>query len=688
MFRLAIRPGASCPMAVRSAVARMSFRGYAKVRQDWDGSGQFVKRHTKAVPKAAPAGSVAVNAGAASPASTSKPITTETKPVVQPIEKTGTTTGKTGTNPEAQPVVGAGAGAGAGAGTSTQPVAASPAQPVSSSSGAQPVSASGSGSGSGSNSNSGYTSGKRHRALRIALVVGGIGVVLFLTSDLAHHIFIAYERIAVVTVATIRCFKLYKDTLDAEYASDAERNAALSRCHEKAAAITYKAVRRNGGIYIKLGQHLSALTYLLPKEWTDAMIPLQDQCPRSSMDEINKMFESDMGTTIDAMFSEFDPNPVGVASLAQVHVARLRDTGEKVAVKVQHPSLEEFVPLDVYVTLIVFRLMERVFPEYPLLWLGDEMQNSIYVELDFTKEAANAENTAEDFMGRRRYTGLRVPGIKRAEKRILIMEHVAGARLDDFGYLERHHIDPGQVSVCLSHIFNTMIFAPGVALHCDPHGGNLAIRYLPPDERTNGFNFEIVLYDHGLYRNLPLLMKRQYSHFWLAVLDKDIDAMRHWAHEFAGIDGGIKFEIFAAAITGRAPEVALNFDISKSRSDDEISHIQSRLNHEDGVLEGLMEILSTMPRLVLLILKTNDLTRNLDEGLHNPLGPVRTFLILASYCARTVFDESMARLNDQYSKVSLVGNFKRMVTWWRYQARVSQLYVYDIVTMVRNAVGM
>ena len=180
-------------------------------------------------------------------------------------------------------------------------------------------------------------------------------------------------------------------------------------------------------------------------------------------------------------------------------------------------------------------------------------------------------------------------------------------------------------------------------------------------------------------------MKQEYSHFWLAVLDNDIPAMRYWAEEFAGITEDIKFQIFAAAITGRAPEVALNFDMSKLRLEDEISHIQLRLNQEEGILEGLMEILSTMPRLVLLILKTNDLTRHLDEGLRNPLGPVRTFLILAKYCAKTVYDEAMDGLRDQYSLWLVVGNLKRLGTWWAYQTRCSQLYIYDLLLWVKNA---
>lgn len=675
----------------RSAINlnRQSVRWLPKVRKDFAGDGLFVKRHSgpkpslaltiKATPK--PALFVAKPATTINTAKVATPETELTPPKAEdqlppPKLEDELPPPKLEDElpaPKAQDFLPPATGKASPTAT-TQSAKASPSTPP-------PPPPPNSGNSSGSKG----SSGKRHPYLKWGLIIGGTGVVLFLTSDLARHIFICYERCAVVAVAVARNFKLYKDCLGAEYPNDEAYREALSKTHKKAAEITYKAIERNGGIYIKLGQHISALTYLLPPEWCETMIPLQDRCPRSLMEEIENMFKHDMGVLINEMFSEFDPNPVGVALLAQVHVARLRLTGEMVAVKVQHPLLSEFVPLDVYVTNIVFRAMERFFPEYPLLWLGDEMQQLIYNELDFTKEALNAENTAEDFKGRARITALRIPKIVLAEKRILVMEYVAGARLDDYAYLQQHNIDPAQVSLCLLHIFNTMIFVPGIGLHCDPHGGNLSIRHVPAKESTTGFNFEIVLYDHGLYRTLPLVMKREYSHFWLAVLDNDIPAMRYWAEEFAGITEDIKFQIFAAAITGRAPEVALNFDMSKLRLEDEISHIQLRLNHEEGILEGLMEILSTMPRLVLLILKTNDLTRHLDEGLRNPLGPVRTFLILAKYCAKTVYDEAMDGLRDQYSLWLVVGNLKRLGTWWAYQTRCSQLYIYDLLLWVKNA---
>ncbi|KAI5964304.1 uncharacterized protein KGF55_002246 [Candida pseudojiufengensis] len=512
----------------------------------------------------------------------------------------------------------------------------------------------------------------------IGIGIGLTGTIFFYTNDKFKHSILTIDRVGVVVLAMTRCFALYKETLGKEFSTPEERQQALSKTHKKAATITLKALEKNGGIYIKLGQHLSALTYLLPPEWTETMIPLQDKCPRSSVEEIEKMFETDLGLKLSDIFIEFDPNPIGVASLAQVHIAKLRSNGEKVAVKVQHPSLKEFVPLDVELINMVFNLMYKVFPEYPMTWLGEETQNSIFTELDFTKEAENSKRTAEHF---KNFEFLKIPKIIQDNKRILIMEYVSGARLDNLKYLKDNNIDPSKVSTCLTHIFNDMIFTPDVGLHCDPHGGNLAIKSTP--EKKGGYNFEIVLYDHGLYRDIPLQIKRDYSHFWLAVLDNDVPKMKKYAKSLAGIEGEQKFKIFISAITGRTPEAVLNNEIKKKRSANEVFEIQSQINDDNsGILEDLMDILSNMPRMILLILKTNDLTRHLDENLQSDLGPERTFLIMANYCAKNVYDEKNDIINTQDKGIKWV--IERSLNWFDYHKRLASLFIYDIILKFRN----
>lgn len=189
----------------------------------------------------------------------------------------------------------------------------------------------------------------------------------------------------------------YRKTLNQETESPEERSKAIKACHKRCAERTLRVLEKNGSIFIKLGQHLSSMGYLLPLEWTTTFIPLQDRCPVSSIESIGEMFLADTGKPIDELFSSFEPEPIGAASLAQVHIGTLKDSGQKVAVKVQHPALAEWVPLDLALTRFTFSMLKRFFPEYDLEWLSKEMEFSLPQELDFRMEADNANRASEYF---------------------------------------------------------------------------------------------------------------------------------------------------------------------------------------------------------------------------------------------------------------------------------------------------
>ncbi|KAH3673559.1 hypothetical protein WICMUC_003666 [Wickerhamomyces mucosus] len=510
----------------------------------------------------------------------------------------------------------------------------------------------------------------------------GIPTILYIADEEfkenTKFVYHSFNRISTATIATIKCFINYKIVLSKNFENKEDYYNNLSKCHLNSANITLAALEKNGGIYIKLGQHISALTYLLPKEWTDTMIKLQDQCPKSDIVEINEMFQTDLNQSIEDIFQEFDPNPIGVASLAQVHIAKLKN-GDQVAVKCQHPSLKEFVPLDVTLTKIIFKALGKFFPEYPLTWLSDELNSSIFAELDFNNEAENSRNTSKYFQNFQKLTALKIPDIIQASKRILIMEYVKGERLDNLQYLDDNHISRSEVSSCLSHIFNNMIFTPGVGIHCDPHGGNLAIRAT----ESGSHNFEIILYDHGLYRHLSKQMRVDYSHFWLSLIDNDHEKMKYYAMKFSNIDEN-EFPLFTAAITGRDIQNAMNFKIDTTRSDKEIEVMKNSIAENDLLIK-LMRILAKVPRVVLLILKTNDLTRHLDECLQNPLGLKRTFLILSNYCAKTVYQDGLEVASNETSIWKKF--FLYFTNWWDYNKRTNQLFVYDFYQSIKNCIS-
>ena len=336
-------------------------------------------------------------------------------------------------------------------------------------------------------------------------------------------------------------------------------------------------MEKNGSIFIKLGQHLSSMGYLLPIEWTETFIPLQDHCPVSSYESIQEMFLKDTGAHISEHFETFAPQPIGAASLAQVHIASMKGSGERVAVKVQHPALDTWVPLDVALTRFTFSALKRFFPEYDLEWLSSEMEASLPQELDFALEGKNAMITKEHF-SKMHGSPLVIPGVVWGQRRILVMEYISGHRLDDLDFLDSNGIDRDEVSAALARVFNEMIFGD-TPLHCDPHGGNIAIR--KNNARKRKHNFDIILYDHGLYRDIPKQLQRNYARLWLAVIDADEPSMRKYAYEVAGIEDN-QFPLFASAITGR-DYISATKAVVSTRTDQEKEVISDAMG--DGLLQ-------------------------------------------------------------------------------------------------------
>lgn len=184
------------------------------------------------------------------------------------------------------------------------------------------------------------------------------------------------------------------------------------------------------------------------------------------------------------------------------------------------------------------------------------------------------------------------------------MQYVTGHRIDDLNFLDSHHISRDEVAAALARIFNTMIFSPNAPLHCDPHGGNIAITY--NESRKYPYNFDIILYDHGLYRRIPKDLQCSYAKLWLAVLDTDESRMRKYAHEIAGITDE-QFPLFASAITGRDYR-AVTKSVSQTPQDEQEKQAISDALAE-GMLQQLIQLLGKVPPIILLILKTNDLSK-------------------------------------------------------------------------------
>jgi ubiquinone biosynthesis protein len=256
----------------------------------------------------------------------------------------------------------------------------------------------------------------------------------------------------------------------------ARRGAAGDRFSGALGATLVDVGTRLGATFIKVGQIASTRADLLPRALVDELARLRDQVPPFAFDEVRRTVERELGRPLDALFSDFEPTPVAAASVAQVHRAVWRATGETVAVKVRRPDILERVRLDRAILLFVGRLAERVAPSLRLVSLAEAIEtfcNAVEAQIHLSNEAANNRRFTANFVGD---GDVHFPRLvpEACSDAVLTMEFVEGVHEQDLearGLDVARIVDAGMRAVC------RMIFSHGF-VHADLHQGNL--RFLPP----------------------------------------------------------------------------------------------------------------------------------------------------------------------------------------------------------------
>ena len=290
----------------------------------------------------------------------------------------------------------------------------------------------------------------------------------------------------------------------------AERNR--SDLHKKNARRIVRMILDLRGVFIKIGQLISALTNFLPEDFRVELEGLQDRVPNRPVSEIRSRIKHELGADPSELFASFDDEALASASLAQVHRARLHD-GRAVAVKVQHRGIEEVVPLDLKAIHRIFRLLARFVGIQGLDAALKQFESVIMDELDFEQEARNIEAVAANFVDDRR-VGFPEVISDRSSSRILTTTFVPGAKVTDLQALAEMGIDRADLAERIVDAYCRMIFSDGV-FHADPHPGNIIVQ-------RDG---SIVFIDFGAVARLTPEMKNGIPHVMLAILRSDREAL-------------------------------------------------------------------------------------------------------------------------------------------------------------------
>ncbi|MGO0121818.1 ABC1 kinase family protein [Desulfothermobacter acidiphilus] len=249
------------------------------------------------------------------------------------------------------------------------------------------------------------------------------------------------------------------------------------------------ALTELGPTFVKLGQFLSTRIDLLPEEYIQELCLLQDALPPLPTEEITRVIEQEFGCPLDSLFSHFDPDPLGSASIAQVHRARLL-SGEEVVVKVRRPRVMEVVQTDLAILGRIARWAEKHTPWgkiYPFGEMVEEFGRSLREECDFTIEALHAETFRRN-LSRFEHTFIPRTFPEYTRPAVLTMEEVKGIKLSDLKALDEAGLDREELAHHFAEIFLHQVLIDGF-FHGDPHPGNL---FALPGNRVAWIDFGIV----------------------------------------------------------------------------------------------------------------------------------------------------------------------------------------------------
>jgi aarF domain-containing kinase len=291
--------------------------------------------------------------------------------------------------------------------------------------------------------------------------------------------------------------------------SEEEKQKVWDARHEWGAERVKRMILELGGFYLKVGQVFATKSDLLPPQYIAALKSVFDDCAPADARAIVKIVEKDLGGSVDSLFAEFDRAPMATATIAQVHVARLRDAPRtKVAVKVQVPGSERLMKMDMRNMLAVSEFADerlRVRLPFDHTSILKEYAVQVPLEFDFKREAQMLTVIGAAIQGR-------VPDVttprafeRLSSRRVLTMSFVEGEPLGDIiqralrgsaggppgspissspGYHERAaagmqtkggvSVDGNALVARLVESYGTQIFGIG-RFHSDPHPGNVLV---------------------------------------------------------------------------------------------------------------------------------------------------------------------------------------------------------------------
>jgi ubiquinone biosynthesis protein len=282
-----------------------------------------------------------------------------------------------------------------------------------------------------------------------------------------------------------------------------------------------------GPTFIKLGQTLSMREDLLPPKWTAELALLRSSATPVPFEQILPVIERSLGRPHTEVFTDLEREPVGSASIAQVHRARLLD-GRAVVLKVRRPGIEGKVEADLRLLSYLAKFVEREVPDtrrYQPVRVVEEFRRSLMRELDLATEAHNIERFERNFRGE---PNVLIPHVfpQWTSEVMNVQEHIDGISAEDPAAVERAGFDLKLLAARGVDNALRMILEDGF-FQADPHPGNVI--YLPGNR--------IAMIDFGMIGRLSVARRNQVIDLLAGITRREsepmVDVLLDWAGDEA-----------------------------------------------------------------------------------------------------------------------------------------------------------
>ncbi|KAJ8771284.1 hypothetical protein K2173_026461 [Erythroxylum novogranatense] len=335
--------------------------------------------------------------------------------------------------------------------------------------------------------------------------------------------FTPWQRSFQFWVRTVDIYTGYKVfQLRVSFVKDAKKQDEMwEKQHELAADKIYAMCSDLGGFFLKAAQIIGKPD-LAPAAWVRKLVQLCDKAPATPFDAVQLTIEKELGRRIWEMFDTFEVEPLGSASIAQVHRAKLKGDKSDVVVKVQHPGVENLMMTDIH-NLQAFALyMQKTDIKFDLFSLTKEMEKQIGYEFDFFREANAMERIRHFLYKNNKKSPVLVPRVLKemVTRRVLVMEYINGIPILKLGdEMVKRGINPDSkiaaaakrnILTSLSQAYGQMILKSGF-FHADPHPGNILICK----------DSKVALLDYGQVKDLPDSLRLGYADLVIAMADND-----------------------------------------------------------------------------------------------------------------------------------------------------------------------